>query len=72
MALLQNVCADEIKMLTRIPNFDYLAVPAAADDPLEQRLEAPLTEDTFVDESLVDDTLTGKALNEKTHPITSR
>ena len=72
MALLQNVCADEIKMLTRIPNFDYLAVPAAADDPLEQRLEAPLTEDTFVDESLVDDTLTGKALNEKTHSITSR
>ncbi|MEM9091566.1 MAG: response regulator [Cyanobacteria bacterium P01_F01_bin.53] len=29
IALLQNVCANEIKMLTRIPNFEYLAMKEA-------------------------------------------
>ena len=29
IALLQNVCANEIKMLTRIPNFEYLSMEEA-------------------------------------------
>lgn len=39
MALIQNVCASEIKMLTRIPNFEYLSEEGTAEDALADRIK---------------------------------
>lgn len=45
IALLQNVCANEIKMLTRIPNFEYLSMEEALTSVPEN---SQLTEEVLV------------------------